>query len=490
MIRLVLSAKDESRVVETADRVVTIGRGTESTLQIHDDGASRKHCAIEQLADGSYRLTDLASRNGTRLNGERVTESALKAGDVILIGATTIAVEGFAAGVAAPAPPPPPAAPAAPAAAAAQGSIKLVFTAGPNKGQAFDVTKDVTTLGRRRRDNDIALVDSGISNRHAQVRRGPEGFVLADLGSKNGTFLNGHRIQQPSPLKPGDHIQFGHSVIEVRGPHPTTATTAHIPKPSPAELAPPGAKPPAPETPKAPAQAAPEPPRPPAPAGPEPAPQAPAPKAPSRRRVLILGVAIAVAVSFFAAVLVARSLGRRKPAPVPTEKQPGESPEPKKATTSAPARPTTGAQAPATPQKKEPAADESAAEKRQRAELDAALKGVRRAELTAEADDFDAAQKALEGLGASLKGTPYEREAAKALAGLPAARQAAADRRRDAEAAALLAAAKRHQESKEPNIARLHCRELLDRFPNSQAAAEARALLAALNAPVPAPPEK
>lgn len=497
MIRLRLSGKGESRVVEFTDRVVTVGRGAESTLQVHDEGASRKHCAIEQLADGSYRLTDLASRNGTRLNGERVTESALKAGDVILIGSTKLIVEGFGADGAPPQPAPPAAAPSAkpeqaphpeqgsPAPTSSQGTIKLVFIAGPNKGQAVELSKPVTTLGRRRRDNDIALFDKGISNRHAEIRHSPEGFLLADLGSKNGTFLNAHRIQQPTLIKPGDRIQLGHTVIEVRGLHATTATTAHIPRPSPEELKPPEAKPPAPEAPQAAA------PQQPGPLAPQPAPEAAPHKAPSRWRVVALAVAIAVAVAFFAAVLIARALGPRRPPAAPTEKQPSEQPEPKKAATSLPTRPTTSSQPPAAPEKKERASvAEPADERRHRAALDAALRALRRAQLTGEPADFDTAQKTLEEALAFLKGSAHEAQAAKALASLPAAREAAAERHREAEAAALLAAAKRHRESNEPNIARLHCRELLLRFPNSQAAAEARALLAALGATATTPPEK
>ncbi|HUT32978.1 MAG TPA: FHA domain-containing protein [Planctomycetota bacterium] len=488
MIRLVVTAKGESRVVETAERVVTIGRGHESTVPIHDEGASRKHCAIERLADGSVRLSDLASRNGTLVNGERVNEKALKAGDVIHIGATNIAVEALSAD-AAPAPVPAPTAPAvepkpaAPAAAAAPG-LRLVFAAGPSKGKTFLVRERITRIGRRRRDNDIALFDTGISNRHAEIRQAPEGYVLVDVGSRNGTILNGERVQH-SPVKPGDSIQIGRSIIHVQAPDATTAPTSAMPKPSPADLAP--------AAPAAAPAAVPPPLQPPAGA---PAAEAAEPQvaaaARSRRRVLLLVGAIALGACFFGGVHIVRALRRGTPAPAPAPKQPDAGTAPAKATTQSLPRATTATRATtaAAPQKTDPAVDAAAREKRQKADLDAALDALRRAGLTGEAADFDAAQRMLEVLRPGLKGTGLERAAAKALDGLPAARQAAADRRRDASAEALLAAARRYNGSREPNLARLHCRELLARFPDSPAAAEAKALLDALGAPAEPPKEK
>ncbi|MBM4034716.1 MAG: FHA domain-containing protein [Planctomycetes bacterium] len=501
MIRLVVTTKDESRVVEKAERVVTIGRGHECTVQIHDEGASRKHCAIEQLPDGSFRLSDLASRNGTRLNGERITEHALKAGDVVLVGTTKIVVDALAAEPSAPAgappsAPAPPAVPATPAPSAAPAvpaGLRLAFVAGPNKGQTVLLSEKAVRIGRRRRDNDVAVFDSGISNRHAEIRHGPEGFVIVDAGSRNGTLLNGHRVQL-SPLKAGDRIQIGHSIIEVQSGDASTAPTTQLQQPAAADLAPPVAQaapppsaqavPPPAEAPAA--QAAPAPPLP-AAVGAE-----PAAAASSRRRVGLLLAAIAVAAAVVAGVFIVRTISSRRPTRPPVEDQPDEGATTTKATTGTATRPATPIRVtgskPTTAQKALPAPGEPAAQEKQLKDaLDAALQAARRAELTGDGADFDAAQKALEAARPALKGTALDREAAKALEALPTARQGAAERRRDAEAGALLAAARLHNGRREPHVARLHCRELIARFPGSPAAAEAKAMLDALNIPVPVP---
>jgi adenylate cyclase len=69
----------------------TVGRGNENTSQLIDPCASRNHVMIQQMEVGSYYLIDLGSRNGTILNGKRITiPTALKNGDRITIGETTI----------------------------------------------------------------------------------------------------------------------------------------------------------------------------------------------------------------------------------------------------------------------------------------------------------------------------------------------------------------------------------------------------------------
>jgi pSer/pThr/pTyr-binding forkhead associated (FHA) protein len=69
------------------------------------------------------------------------------------------------------------------------------------------------TIGRSRQC-DIVLEDPNVSRRHAEVRPGEAGsWVLADLGSTNGSSLNGRRIDHPAGLHPGDEIEVGTSVI-------------------------------------------------------------------------------------------------------------------------------------------------------------------------------------------------------------------------------------------------------------------------------------
>ena len=65
---------------------VWIGRGPENTIPLIDEKASRKHCLIEPDGQGCYRVRDLGSRNGTKLNDIRVEESPLKSGDILCVG--------------------------------------------------------------------------------------------------------------------------------------------------------------------------------------------------------------------------------------------------------------------------------------------------------------------------------------------------------------------------------------------------------------------
>lgn len=79
--------------IELGTGTVQIGRHPDNTLPISDDLASRFHCIIEPDGMGRFLLRDLGSRNGTRLNGERVNECLLSGGDVISIGKVRFSVE-------------------------------------------------------------------------------------------------------------------------------------------------------------------------------------------------------------------------------------------------------------------------------------------------------------------------------------------------------------------------------------------------------------
>jgi hypothetical protein len=68
------------------------------------------------------------------------------------------------------------------------------------------------TIGRSR-DCDIVLDDAGISRRHAEIRPGPEGWTLADLGSTNGVLVNGQGVEGAQPLHPGDRVELGSTEI-------------------------------------------------------------------------------------------------------------------------------------------------------------------------------------------------------------------------------------------------------------------------------------
>jgi hypothetical protein len=57
--------------------------------------------------------------------------------------------------------------------------------------------------------SDLRLSDVSVSRSHAVLRREPHGWVLHDLGSTNGTHVNGHRVTGAVPVRPGDQVSFG-----------------------------------------------------------------------------------------------------------------------------------------------------------------------------------------------------------------------------------------------------------------------------------------
>lgn len=74
-------------------------------------------------------------------------------------------------------------------------------------GQHWSLESPLTTIGREQ-DNDIAIPDRWISRHHAQIRCAGSNCILVDLDSKNGLFVNGHRVTTSTPLKNDDRIQL------------------------------------------------------------------------------------------------------------------------------------------------------------------------------------------------------------------------------------------------------------------------------------------
>jgi pSer/pThr/pTyr-binding forkhead associated (FHA) protein len=102
---------------------------------------------------------------------------------------------------------------------------RLVVKAGPNPGAAFDLSKEVTLMGRDV-TNDISLGDPEVSRQHARLTRTPGGYVLEDLGSTNGSFVNGERLVAPRVLASGDLLGLGENVtLSFEGATPETAQT-------------------------------------------------------------------------------------------------------------------------------------------------------------------------------------------------------------------------------------------------------------------------
>ncbi len=90
-------------------------------------------------------------------------------------------------------------------------SYQLVMRTGPTPGKVFPLEKNEIYIGRDP-SNDFVINDVEVSRRHARLSLQPSGFVLEDLGSTNGIFVNGQRITRPVMLRGGESIMLGENV--------------------------------------------------------------------------------------------------------------------------------------------------------------------------------------------------------------------------------------------------------------------------------------
>ncbi len=179
---------------------------------------------------------------------------------------------------------------------------RLVVKAGGVIGTAYALETPEIYIGRDAQ-NDIVVPEADVSRRHARLSRHGNAYVLEDLGSTNGTFVNGKRLVAPYTLHPGDEVQFGPNVVfvyeQVSDPDATVAVQAQTlraavqKQPQPAQ---PAAPQPAPPPPSQPAPAA-------APPPPRPAPAPAAPKAKSGSRMWLY--LLLIAALFFCGVVAA-----------------------------------------------------------------------------------------------------------------------------------------------------------------------------------------
>ncbi len=162
----------------------TIGRSPDNDLPIAKDAVSRHHARIE-AAQGGYRISDLGSRNGTQRNGERFRSDSrwLANGDTMVICGEVLR---FLAGE----------------------ETLLGTPHAPISGtQVVQLTKPHLTLGRDG-SNDVVLADPNVSRFHAELGRTEDGLAIRDLGSRNGTRVNGELVRS-TLLQPGAEVGIG-----------------------------------------------------------------------------------------------------------------------------------------------------------------------------------------------------------------------------------------------------------------------------------------
>jgi predicted component of type VI protein secretion system len=142
-------------------------------------------------------------------------------------------------------------------------SFRLVVRRGPQPNQVYELRDDVINLGRDI-TNTIAINDREVSRHHLRFTRSGDTYMIEDLGSTNGTFINGKRLAGSTLLKNGDMIGLGETVtLGFEVVRPGSANPYQAPPPAPAAnpyqppQAAPAAPPVAPVNPYQPPQAAP-----------------------------------------------------------------------------------------------------------------------------------------------------------------------------------------------------------------------------------------
>lgn len=178
---LTIQTVHETNEYPLEKEIITVGRDPENDIVIDDPSVSRKHAKL-QHSDKGYEIIDLGSTNGLTFNNAQVTEKILQNGDVVSIA----------------------------------GAVTIYFTlareatgAAPETEEKLEMKgREEITIGRGS-DNDIVLAHPAASRHHAHIKKDSQGFMLEDLGSTNGTFLNGQRISEPTLIHRGDTIRIG-----------------------------------------------------------------------------------------------------------------------------------------------------------------------------------------------------------------------------------------------------------------------------------------
>ena len=202
---LVLETESGSTVM-TPGRDYHVGRDPLSDVVIDDARVSWHHAVLRPEAD-HWTLQDENSTNGTYTEGHRVHAWDVGPGTVIRFGNPS---DGPRA-VLLDRRPAPAAAPERPSSVA--GISRPGLTGTFRRPTTIRPLPTRTVRIGRAADNDLVIDDLIVSRHHAELRALPDGtYEIADLGSHNGTYLNGSRITG-APVAPGDIVGIGHSAF-------------------------------------------------------------------------------------------------------------------------------------------------------------------------------------------------------------------------------------------------------------------------------------
>ncbi len=199
---------------------ITFGRAPENTITLNSEAVSRRHAALE-AADGEVVIIDQGSKNGVYVNRARVPRVALKDGDAFQIGPFRFTIE-FDLSLHAPGqestasfaldfatvPMPEPQAPPGVGGASGQGEqyISVQWAELASGAQREITAKPPISIGRQR-DNQVVLSTTRASRHHAILTLEGGQIIVTDQETRNGTLLNGRRIQR-AVMQPNDTLEI------------------------------------------------------------------------------------------------------------------------------------------------------------------------------------------------------------------------------------------------------------------------------------------
>jgi pSer/pThr/pTyr-binding forkhead associated (FHA) protein len=219
---------------ELAAGELTIGRDSDRQLILPSASVSRKHARV-YIEGGQPCIVDEGSANGVMVDGVRITQPTyVNAGTRIDLAEFRLAVEPMMpvdpvrhAGMSSV----PGLTPMPGAMASGPPSMRLVAEGGPYDGRVFELGGAEVAVGRAV-DNDVVLDDPSLSRKHAKLyRRNGNQLEVEDLGSSNGTYINGRKVGR-GVMRPGDVVRFGELSFRVEGDtlHGTSAVAAELPR--------------------------------------------------------------------------------------------------------------------------------------------------------------------------------------------------------------------------------------------------------------------
>ena len=216
--------------------VLTLGRANDNAIVLQDPQVSGHHLRIEHIpSNGQFTLTDLRSRNGTRVNGQPIlpmTPTPLRLGDAIELIEFRLTLRPYDPnGI-------PAIAERVRIAVQTQPGF-VVFLSEKGQVSKTALSKPVTTLGRAK-ENDMVVEHPMVSRHHAQVTQSPDGsFVITDQNSANGLKFDGQRVPRKE-LADGDLLTIGdHHEVALQ----FRASIGFLPAPQPQAQPEPGPQP-------------------------------------------------------------------------------------------------------------------------------------------------------------------------------------------------------------------------------------------------------